>query len=90
MYRIVQEALTNASKHAPGSPVAVQVAIQNGQVDVSVDSAGPPGQGFGLGVLSMRERAQAVGGTCTAGPGGRGWLVHACLPAQAGPGLDGP
>ena len=89
VYRIVQEALTNASKHAPGSPVAVQVAIQNGQVDVAVDSAGPPGQGLGLGVLSMRERAQAVGGTCTAGPGGRGWLVHACLPAQAGPGLDG-
>jgi signal transduction histidine kinase len=89
VYRIVQEGLTNASKHAPGAPVVVQVAIQNGQVDVSVDSAGPPGQGFGLGVLSMRERAQAVGGTCTAGPGGRGWLVHACLPAQARPGLDG-
>ena len=47
-------------------------------------------EGFGLGVLNMRERAQAVGGTCTAGPGGRGWLVHACLPAQAGSGLDGP
>jgi len=90
VYRIVQEGLTNASKHAPGAPVVVQVAIQNGQVDVSVDSAGPPGQGFGLGVLSMWERARAVGGTCTAGPGGRGWLVHACLPAQAGPGLDGP
>src|SRR3984893_12269782 len=90
VYRIVQEGLTNASKHAPGAPVVVQVAIQNGQVDVSVDSAGPPGQGFGLGVLSMWERARAVGGTCTAGPRRRGWLVHACLPAQAGPGLDGP
>jgi signal transduction histidine kinase len=89
VYRIVQEALTNASKHAPGSPVLVTIAMHNGQVEVSVDSAGSPGQGSGLGLASMRERAQAVGGTCTAGPGGRGWLVHARLPARAGPGLDG-
>ncbi len=89
VYRIVQEALTNASTHAPGSAVVVHVVIRNGQVDVSVDSAGSPGRGSGLGLLSMRERAQAVGGTCSAGPGGRGWLVHACLPAQAGLTLDG-
>ncbi|HEX4657391.1 MAG TPA: histidine kinase [Streptosporangiaceae bacterium] len=84
VYRIVQEALTNASKHAPGSPVLVTIVIHNGQADVTVDSAGPPGQGSGLGLLSMQERAQAVGGTCTAGPGGRGWLVRACLPVTAG------
>jgi signal transduction histidine kinase len=88
VYRIAQEALTNASKHAPGSPVLVKITIQNG-VELSVDSAGSPGQGSGLGVLSMRERAQAVGGTCTAGPGGRGWLVHARLPAQAELTLEG-
>ena len=81
VYRIVQEALTNASRHAPGSPVLVEISIHNGRAEVCVDSAGPPGQGSGLGLLSMRERAQAVGGTCTAGPGGRGWLVRACLPA---------
>jgi signal transduction histidine kinase len=80
VYRIVQEALTNASKHAPGSPVLVKISLHNGRAEVSVDSAGPPGQGTGLGLLSMQERAQAVGGTCTAGPGGRGWLVRACLP----------
>jgi signal transduction histidine kinase len=84
VYRIVQEALTNASKHAPGSPVLVTIVIHNGQADVTVDSAGLPGQGSGLGLLSMQERAQAVGGTCTAGPGGRGWLVRACLPVTAG------
>jgi signal transduction histidine kinase len=88
VYRIVQEALTNASKHAPGSPVLVKITIQNG-VELTVDSAGSPGHGSGLGVLSMRERAQAVGGTCTAGPGGRGWLVHARLPAQAELTLEG-
>ena len=34
----------------------------------------------------MTERAQAVGGTCTVGPGGRGWVVHASLPFQPAPG----
>ncbi len=84
VYRIVQEALTNAIRHAPGRAVTVRVAVAGGQVEVAVDSAGPPalaGAGLGLGLVSMRERAQAVGGTCTAGPGGTGWLVHAVLPA---------
>jgi signal transduction histidine kinase len=82
VYRIVQEALTNAIRHAPGCPVTVRVAVAGGQVEVAVDSAGPPRSdaGSGLGLVSMRERAQAVGGTCTAGPGGTGWLVHAALP----------
>ena len=82
VYRIVQEALTNAIRHAPGCPVTVRVAVAGGQVEVAVDSAGPPRNdaGVGLGLVSMRERAQAVGGTCTAGPGGTGWLVHAALP----------
>jgi signal transduction histidine kinase len=84
VYRIVQEALTNASKHAIGSPVLVEISVHNGRAEVCVDSAGPPGHGSGLGVLSMQERAQAVGGTCTAGPGGRGWLVRACLPSADG------
>jgi signal transduction histidine kinase len=85
VYRIVQEALTNAARHATGRPVTVRVAVTRGQVEVVVDSAGPPGQdsGAGLGLVSMRERAQAVGGTCTAGPGGSGWLVHAALPRHA-------
>jgi len=88
VYRIVQEALTNASKHAPGSPVLVKITIQNG-VEVCVDSAGVPGRSSGLGLASMRERARAVGGTCSAGPGGRGWLVHARLPIAAARRLDG-
>jgi signal transduction histidine kinase len=84
VYRIVQEALTNATRHAPGRPVTVSVGVTGGRVEVAVDSAGPPGRdsGAGLGLVSMRERAQAVGGTCTAGAGGTGWLVHAELPAR--------
>ncbi len=88
IYRIVQEALTNATRHAPGCAVAVHVLAGNGRAEVDIDSAGPPTDGSGLGVDGMRDRAQAVGGTCTAGPGGRGWVVHASLPSK--PGLGNP
>lgn len=83
VYRIVQESLTNASRHAAGAPVRVRVVARPDRVDVSVDSAGAPGRGAGMGLANMRERAEAVGGTCTAGPGGRGWLVQASLPRVA-------
>jgi signal transduction histidine kinase len=79
-YRIVQEALTNAAKHAPSRRATVQLRMSDGAVHVDVDSAGPPGHGRGLGLISMRERAEAIGGTCEAGPGGSGWRVHAELP----------
>jgi len=82
VYRIVQEALTNAVKHAPGSPTAVRLAVGAGEVTLSADTAGKPGTGTGLGVVSMRERAESLGGTCEAGPGGRGWLVRATLPVN--------
>ena len=88
VYRIVQEAVTNAAKHAPGTPVTVRVAVAGEDVQVLVDSAGPPGNGSGMGLINMAERAAALGGTCTAGPGGHGWLVTATLPRRAaeGPG----
>ncbi len=82
VYRIVQEALTNAVKHAPGSPTEVRLAVSPGEVTLTADSRAEPGTGTGtgLGVVSMRERAEALGGTCEAGPGGHGWLVRATLP----------
>ena len=85
VYRIVQEALTNATRHALGSPVAVRVAAGDSGVEVFVESDGPPGNGSGMGLANMAERAKALGGTCTAGAGprGRGWLVHASLPVRA-------
>jgi signal transduction histidine kinase len=82
-YRIVQEALTNAVKHAPDSPTAVQLAVDADAVRLAVDSAAEPGGGTGVGVFSMRERAESLGGSCRAGPGGRGWLVQATLPLDA-------
>jgi len=81
IYRIVQEALTNAARHGAGWPVSVQLTVAERCVSVAVDSAGPPGVNRGgTGLIGIRERAAAVGGTCEAGPGGTGWLVQARLP----------
>lgn len=79
-YRILQEALTNATKHAPAAHATVHLEVRPHAVCVNVDSSGTPGRGAGLGLIGMRERAQALGGTFTAGPGGTGWLVRAELP----------
>ncbi|MFN2560568.1 MAG: sensor histidine kinase [Jatrophihabitans sp.] len=81
-YRIVQESLTNAVKHAPGTASTVRVRVRPDSVQVLVESEGTPRRGEGLGLLSMRERAESVGGRCSAGPGGTGWLVRAELPLQ--------
>jgi signal transduction histidine kinase len=83
VFRIAQEALTNAAKHAPGALTAVRLSVGAGRVTLTADSSGPPGTGTGLGVVSMRERAESLGGTCEAGQGGQGWLVRATLPLDA-------
>jgi signal transduction histidine kinase len=61
----------------------VRLAVDANTVRLAVDSAAQPGTGTGVGVLSMRERAESLGGSCQAGPGGRGWLVQAVLPLEA-------
>ncbi|MDG4800336.1 sensor histidine kinase [Micromonospora sp. WMMD980] len=86
-YRIIQESLTNAHRHAPGATVLVGVAYTATGVVVEVrdDGPGPSGPaepGTGLGLLGMRERAEAVGGALRTGRGpGGGFLVRAELPA---------
>jgi len=84
VYRIAQEALTNAARHAPGAPTEVRLTVSPGEATLTADSRVVPGRGpgagAGLGLVSMRERAESVGGRCEAGPGGRGWLVRATLP----------
>lgn len=86
VYRIAQEALTNAAKHSPDTPTTVTLTVGPAVVRLAVDSAAEPGTGSGLGMISMRERAESVGGSCFAGPGGNGWLVDAMLPLAARPG----
>jgi signal transduction histidine kinase len=87
-YRVVQESLTNALKHAPGAPVDVVIADAAGDLEVSV-SNGPPAAsptglewtGGGRGLAGMHERVRACGGELTAGPAeGGGWRVLARLP----------
>jgi signal transduction histidine kinase len=90
IYRILQESLTNAARHAPGSAVEVRLAVQPSAVKLQVDSSGRPGHGSGMGLLSMRERAEAVGGRCTAGPAGDGWTVRAEVPLSTSTRRDPP
>jgi signal transduction histidine kinase len=87
-YRIVQEALTNAIKHARTRRATVEVRYEGGAIALLVtdDGAGPAanGNGAGHGLLGMRERVTLYGGTLETGPGaeGRGFRVRAVLPVQ--------
>jgi signal transduction histidine kinase len=90
LYRIVQEALTNAHKHAPGA--RVRVRVRYGQADVRLEvrntpptrpvDAGLVGTGSELGLASLRRRVELVGGSLRAGPAPDGGFgVEATLPA---------
>jgi signal transduction histidine kinase len=86
-YRIVQESLTNAAKHAPGSRVRLRLDDHDGKLVIDIENdlvpASPAGGGTGTGLLGVQERAVAVGGTVSAGPDRTGWRVRAVLPAPA-------
>jgi signal transduction histidine kinase len=82
-YRIVQEALTNARRHAPGAPVEVALHFSLGALTVRVRDHGPgsmPADG-GQGIRGMGERVAIAGGRLRTGPAeGGGFLVEADLP----------
>jgi signal transduction histidine kinase len=89
-YRIVQEALTNARRHAPGAHAEVSLRWHRAELTIEVEDNGPgPGpsaNGAGHGLVGMRERATLYGGsvqTGSAGAGG-GFRVRARLPLQDG------
>ncbi|MEU2230807.1 sensor histidine kinase [Streptomyces vietnamensis] len=90
VYRIVQEALTNVVKHARARTVDVRLAHADGVLRVTVtdDGRGPQGGPSGHGLVGVRERAAAHGGTAEtgAGPGGRGFEVRVLLPVREGEG----
>ncbi|TDC48530.1 two-component sensor histidine kinase [Actinomadura sp. KC345] len=88
-YRIVQEALTNARKHAPGAAVHVEVRYRTAGVTLVVRNAAASREpdadlaasGSGTGLAGLRERVELIGGTFTAGPDAGGFRVEASLPA---------
>ncbi|TMR91735.1 sensor histidine kinase [Nonomuraea basaltis] len=85
-YRIVQESLTNATRHAPGAAVDVRLEYGAHEFVIRVTDTGattPPvlsESGSGNGIPGMRERATALGGTLVAGPSGAGFQVEVRLP----------
>ncbi|WP_369172397.1 sensor histidine kinase [Streptomyces sp. R28] len=96
-YRIVQESLTNALKHASPGRVGVALARRDGSLTVAVtspfggDRDGPRAPGSGAGLVGMRERVELLGGTFEAGPDedpdstdGKIWAVRATLPVTEG------
>jgi signal transduction histidine kinase len=126
-YRIVQESLTNAVKHAPGSRIRVQLSVSKGELAVGIvtipdgrraapedDEAAWPevanvtdsahtgsrtglatasefDRGAGQGLVGLRERVAAAGGTFSAGPADHGgWQVTARLPGGRDPDRRGP
>ncbi|RSS53684.1 sensor histidine kinase [Streptomyces sp. WAC06614] len=90
-YRVVQEALTNCHKHAPGATVVVRMAHRGEEVAVQVENGPCDGQAVepglpsgGNGLVGMRERVLGLGGVFVAGPtDAGGFRVSAVLPAPA-------
>lgn len=86
VYRLVQEAVTNAVRYAGDGPIDVQVIFSPTAITVFVDDEGPEGpvakSGGGHGLVGMRERLGAIGGSLEAGPRtpGPGWRVYATIP----------
>lgn len=83
LYRVAQEALTNARRHAPGAPVCLTLRWSATGVRLSVldHGPGPEGVSSGYGLAGMRERVRLLGGDLSAGPApGGGFCVEARLP----------
>ncbi|MCA2213004.1 sensor histidine kinase [Jidongwangia harbinensis] len=92
LYRVAQEALTNAREHAPGAPVTI--TLTHGQSETTMEIHNGPATGAplhrdrrhrGFGLVGMRERAALIGGVLEAGPAdGGGWCVRLTVPHPGG------
>jgi signal transduction histidine kinase len=92
LYRITQEALANAARHAPRAHTAVELALADGVVSVVAESRGPlipeapSDRGRPrYGLVGMQERATALGGALDAGPIPHGWRVTCEIPLEGWP-----
>lgn len=90
LYRVVQEALTNVMKHAPGSPTRVDLRWSPDVVQLTVDNDAPAPStptplsrsGGGYGLRGIAERLELLGGQVESGPTGTGWRVAARVPSD--------
>ncbi|MDO3648589.1 sensor histidine kinase [Nocardia mangyaensis] len=93
-YRVMQEALTNVTKHAGrGARVDIGVVWSADTLDLTVRSSGGlptsvAGLSSGTGLRGLRERLDALGGELSSGPEQDGWCVHASLPAHTSIGVS--
>ena len=94
LYRISQEALANAARHAPRARTVLGIDVSEGRACLVADTTGPtaarpagePGRPR-YGLVGMRERATALGGEFTAGPTTDGWRVSCRLPLETKDGM---
>jgi signal transduction histidine kinase len=91
LYRIAQEALANAARHAPRARTVLGLELANGRVTLVAETSGPLVAGSAsererprYGLLGMQERATALGGELAAGPTPDGWRVRCELPVADG------
>jgi signal transduction histidine kinase len=91
LYRIAQEALANAARHAPRARTILGLELANGEVRLLAETSGSASSGPAAdperpryGLIGMRERATALGGELSAGPTSNGWQVSCRLPLEPG------
>jgi signal transduction histidine kinase len=91
LYRIAQEALANAARHAPRARTMLGLELANGRVALLAETSGPVVAGSAsdrerphYGLIGMQERATALGGEFAAGPTPDGWQVRCELPMEEG------
>jgi signal transduction histidine kinase len=90
LYRVAQESLANAVRHAPHAKTVLELEVADGQVSLVAETVGPLESAAGdpptrprYGLMGMRERAAALGGDFAAGPTPHGWTVTCRLPTGA-------
>jgi signal transduction histidine kinase len=90
LYRIAQEALANAARHAPRARTVLGLEVGGGRACLVAETTGPTAaapvgeaERRRYGLIGMRERAAALGGELTAGPTADGWLMSCTLPLEA-------
>jgi signal transduction histidine kinase len=93
VYRIAQETLANAARHAPRARTLLGLEVANGRVTLVAETRGPLVAGSGFeperphyGLIGMEERATALGGELEAGATPDGWRVRCEIPVEEGGG----